>query len=203
MRHSLYEFLILNRWLSLPGIGTIYIRQESSQLDITNRQFTSPSFSYSLDARKDTPSKQLFEWLSASLGITEWDAIKAVNDFSVAFKNELSEKKQVAWEKVGTFRNDGAGNLRLDAETSTRGEQSVIAEKVIRQKAEHTILVGEQERSAAEMEEYFAETPAKRNYTSLIAAILVVIAIIFIGWYFSEKGFTPAAAGNNSVLKSK
>ena len=187
----------------MPGIGTIYIRQESSQLDITNRQFTSPSFSYSLDARKDTPSKQLFEWLSASLGITEWDAIKAVNDFSVAFKNELSEKKQVAWEKVGTFRNDGAGNLRLDAETSTRGEQSVIAEKVIRQKAEHTILVGEQERSAAEMEEYFAETPAKRNYTSLIAAILVVIAIIFIGWYFSEKGFTPAAAGNNSVLKSK
>ena len=147
--------------------------------------------------------KKLFEWLSASLGITEWDAIKAVNDFSASFKKELSEQKKVVWEKVGTFKNDGAGNLRLDSEVTAPGEQTVIAEKVIRQKAEHTILVGEQERSAAEMEEYFADTPAKRNYTSLIAAILVVIAIIFIGWYFSEKGFTPSAAGNNSVLKPK
>ena len=203
MRHSLYEFLVLNKWLSLPGIGTISLRQESSQLDITNRQFTRPSFNYSLDARNDSPPKKLFEWLSASLGITEWDAIKAVNDFSASFKKELSEQKKVVWEKVGTFKNDGAGNLRLDSEVTAPGEQTVIAEKVIRQKAEHTILVGEQERSAAEMEEYFADTPAKRNYTSLIAAILVVIAIIFIGWYFSEKGFTPSAAGNNSVLKPK
>jgi hypothetical protein len=203
MRHTLYEFLVLNKWLTLPGIGTISIRQESSQLDITNRQFTPPSFAYSLDARKDSPSKKLFEWISAALGITEWDAIKAVNDFSVSFKNELAENKLVVWEKVGSFKNDGAGNLKLDPDVSIPGEQPVIAEKVIRQKAEHTILVGEQERSSAEMEEYFADTPVKRNYTSLIAAILVVIAILFIGWYFSEKGFTPSAAGNNSVLKSK
>lgn len=204
MRQSLYEFLVLNNRLSLPGIGTISLAQESSQLDITNRQFSPPSYYYTLDAGNDSPSKKLFEWLSASLAITEWDAIKVVNDFSVSFKNELSEKKQVVWEKVGTFRNDGAGKLKLEPAALISDEQPVIAERVIRQKAEHTILVGEKERSAAEMEEYFApEAPVKRNYTWLIAVILIVVAIMFIGWYFSEKGFSPSSAGNNAVLKSK
>ncbi len=200
MRDTLYEFLVLNKKLSLPGIGTISIQQSSSEFDITSRQITPPSFYYSLDARNDSPSKILFEWLSASSGITEWDAIKAVNDFSSSFKNELADKKEVIWKNIGRFKKDGAGNLKLSSE-AVRNTQPVIAEKVIRKKAEHTILVGETERSAAEMEEYFADTPAKRNYTWLIAVILIVVAIMFIGWYFSENGFTPAAAGNNSVLK--
>lgn len=204
MRQSLYEFLVLNDRLILPGIGTISLAQESSQLDITNRQFSPPSYYYTLDARNDSPSKKLFEWLATSLAITEWDAIKGVNDFSASFKNELAEKKQVVWEKVGTFRNDGAGKLKLEPAALIPDEQPIIAERVIRQKAEHTILVGEKERSASEMEEYFApEAPVKGNYTWLIAVILIVVAIMFIGWYFSEKGFSPSSAGNNAVLKSK
>jgi hypothetical protein len=203
MRQSLYEFLVLNNRLSLPGIGTIYLSQESAQLDITNRQFSPPAFYYTLDPGSDSPSRKLFEWLSASLATTEWDAIKAVNDFTVSFKNELTEKKQVVWEKVGTFKKDGTGKLKLERDLWTPGELPVIAERVLRQKPEHTILVGETERSAVEMEEYFADAPVKRNYTWLIAVILVVVAIMFIGWYFSEKGFTPSSAGNNAVLKSK
>ena len=203
MRDTLYEFLVLNKKLSLPGIGTISLQQSPSELDITSRQITPPSFHYSLDATNDSPSKKLFEWLSASTAITEWDAIKAVNDFSSSFKNELADKKEVTWEKIGTFKKDGAGHLKLNSATFLKNVQPVIAEKVIRQKAEHTILVGEKERSAAEMEEYFADTPAKRNYTGLIAVILIVVAIMFIGWYFSENGFTPASAGNNSVVKPK
>jgi len=203
MRHTLYEFLVLHKRLSLPGIGTISIQQESSQLDITSRQFTPPYINYSLDPGNDSPAKKLFEWISASLGITEWEAIKAVNDFSFSFNSEIAEKKEVIWDKIGTFKKDGAGHLKLDTETSLQWELPVIAEKVIRQKAEHTILVGEKERSAAEMEEYFADTPVKRSYTWLIAAILIVAAIMFIGWYFSENGFKPASAGNNSVLKPK
>ena len=36
-------------------------------------------------------------------------------------------------------------------------DQPVHAEKVIREKFEHTVLVGEQEKSSVEMVEYFAE----------------------------------------------
>ena len=106
-------------------------------------------------------------------------------------------------EKVGVFRRDNQGNLALDQQTIfLPSEQPVTAEKVIRVKAEHTVLVGEQEKTSLQMEKYFAETQRKKNYMWLIALILTVLSVMFIGWYFSEKGFSPSSAGNQSVIKS-
>jgi len=203
MQDSLYEFLLLNRSLSLPGIGTISLCQNSAQLDFTNKQFIAPSFYFAIESRNDKPSKKLFDWLSSSLGITEWDAISSVNDFSFDLKKKLSENGETNWKNVGVFRRDNNGDLKLDEQNILLpSEQPVKAEKVIRVKAEHTVLVGEQEKTSVQMEEYFAESRAKRNYAWLIAAIITVIAIIFLGWYFSEKGFSTSSTGNQSVIKS-
>ena len=203
MQDTLYEFLLLNKKLSLPGIGTISLCQNSATLDFTNKQVTAPSFYFTIESRNDKPSKKLFDWLSSSLGITEWDAIKSVNDFSIALKKRLSESGEVNWENVGTIRRDNNGDLKLSPQNILlQSEQPVKAEKVIRVKAVHTVLVGEKEKTSVEMEQYFAESPAKKNYTWLIAVILTVLAVIFIGWYFSQKGFSTAAAGNQTVIKS-
>ena len=203
MQDTLYEFLLLNKKLSLPGIGTISLCQNSATLDFTNKQVTAPSFYFTIESRNDKPSKKLFDWLSSSLGITEWDAIKSVNDFSLALKKKLSENGEVNWGNVGTIRRDNNGDLKLSPQNILlQSEQPVKAEKVIRVKAGHTVLVGEKEKTSVEMEQYFAESPAKKNYTWLIAVILTVLAVIFIGWYFSQKGFSTAAAGNQTVIKS-
>jgi hypothetical protein len=203
MRDSLYEFLILNKRLSLPGIGTIALYKNPAQLDFTNKQFLAPYYSFKIESANDKPSKKLFDWLCSSSGIAEWDAIKAVNDFSFELKKKLSEEGEVNWEKVGVFRRNENGEIKLDPATiSLQSDLPAVAEKVIRVKAEHTVLVGEQERTAIEMEEYFAQSPPKRNYAWIIALVLTVLAIMFIGWYFSEKGFSPASAGNQSVIKS-
>jgi hypothetical protein len=201
MQDALYEFLILNRKLGLPGVGTISLHQNPAQLDFGNKQFIPPGFSFQLENSNDRPSKKLFEWLAASLGFQEWDAIKAVNDFSFTLKEKISSSGNMNWEKVGTFRRDDKGNLVLDAE-SISFETPVVAEKVMREKAEHTVLVGVQEKTSAEMEEYFAEETTRRDYGWMIAVILAVVSVMFIGWYFSEKGLSPASAGNRSYIKS-
>ena len=203
MQDTLYEFLVLNKKLSLPGIGTISLCQNPAQLDFTNRQFTAPSFYFTIESRNDKPSKKLFDWLSFSLGITEWDAIKSVNDFSFDLKKKLSESGEVSWERVGVLRRNNNGDLKLDPENILlHSESPVTAEKVIRVKAEHTVLVGEKEKTSVEMEEYLTGSQAKKNYTWLIAVILTVLAVMFIGWYFSEKGFSTSSAGNQTVIKS-
>jgi hypothetical protein len=203
MQDTLYEFLLLNKKLSLPGIGTISLCQNSAQHDIPNKQFTASSFYFIIGSQNDKPSKKLFDWLSSSLGISEWDAIKFVNDFSFELKKKLSENGEVNWEKVGMIRRGNNGDLKLDQQNILlQSEQPVIAEKVIRIKAEHTVLVGEQEKSSVEMEEYFSGSPARKSYTWLIAVILTVLAVMFIGWYFFEKGFSTSSAGNQSVIKS-
>jgi hypothetical protein len=203
MQDTLYEFLILNKKLSLPGVGTIALRQNSSQLDFTNRQIDPPSFHYVIESKDDKPSKRFFEWLSSSYGISEWDAVKFINDFSFSIRNKLSEAGEMYWENVGVFRRDGTGNLKLESPALVLPNlQAAHAEKVIREKFEHTVLVGEREKSSVEMEEYFAGEPPKKNYAWIIAVVLTILAVMFIGWYFSEKGFHPSSAGNTSVIKS-
>jgi len=203
MQDTLYEFLLLNKKLSLPGIGTISLCQSSAQHDFSNKQFVAPTSFFSIDPRNDKPSKKLFDWLSSSLGITEWEAIKSVNDFSFDLKKKLSEFGEVSWEKVGVIRRNNNGDLKLDPQNiSLQSEPPVIAQKVIRVKAEHIVLVGEKEKTSVEMEEFLVGSRVKKNYTWLIALILTVLAVMFIGWYFSEKGFSTSSAGNQSVIKS-
>ncbi|HEU4861542.1 MAG TPA: hypothetical protein VFT15_16970 [Chitinophagaceae bacterium] len=203
MQDSLYEFLIINKKLSLPGIGTISLKQNSSQLDFTNRQLNSPSFYFIFDHENDTPSKKLFDWLSSAKGVSEWDAIKSVNDFSFALKNRISQAGEANWNGVGVLKRDKTGKLKLDPhKIALQTEQPVHAEKVIREKFEHTVLVGEREKSSVEMAEYFAGDAPKKNYAWIMAIVLTILAVMFIGWYFSEKGFNPSSAGNNSVIKS-
>ena len=203
MQNTLYEFLVVNKKLSLPGIGTISLRQNPSQLDFTNRRFDPPSFYFTIESNDDKPSKRFFEWLSSSYGISEWDAVKSLNDFSFSLKHKLSEAGEMNWNGVGIFRRDETGNLKIERPaTALQSQQPVYAEKVIREKFEHTVLVGEQEKTSVEMTEYFAEETPRKNYTWIIAVVLTVLAVMFIGWYFSEKGFTPSSAGNKSVIKS-
>jgi len=106
MQDSLYEFLLLNKKLSLPGIGTISHCQNPAQHDFSNKQFTAPSFYFIIESRNDKPSKKLFDWLSFSLNITEWEAIKSVNDFSFDLKKKLSEFGEASWGKVGVFHRE-------------------------------------------------------------------------------------------------
>lgn len=203
MQNTLYEFLLANKKLSLPGVGTLSMRQNPSQLDFTNRQFDPPSFYFIIESKDDKPSKKLFEWLFSLYGISEWDAVRSLNDFSFSIRNKLSETGEMNWEGVGTFRRDETGNLTLDPPaTRLQSQQPVRAEKVIREKFEHTVLVGEQEKTSVEMAEYFAEEVPRKNYTWIIAIVLTILAVMFIGWYFSEKGFNPSSAGNNSIIKS-
>ncbi|HET9744846.1 MAG TPA: hypothetical protein VFP97_03975, partial [Chitinophagaceae bacterium] len=189
---------------SLPGIGTIGLFQNPALHDFADKKFIPPFYFFEIEPGNDTPSKQLFDWLCASTGISEWEAIEQVNDFSLALNKKLAEEGEVKWDKVGVLRRDKNGDIKLVSRpVSWLSEQPVTAEKVLRHKAEHTVLVGEQERSSVQMEKYFAEASPKKNYAWIVAVILTVLATMFIGWYFSQKGFSPTSAGNQTVIKSK
>ena len=203
MQDNLHEVLIINKKLTVPGIGTLSLKRHSSQLDLTNKKCNSPSFYFVLEHENDKPSKKVFEWLSSSLGISELDAIKSINDFSFSIKNKIAETGEVNCDDVGIFKRDKSGNLKLDSFTITLPtEQPVHAEKVIREKFEHTVLVGEREKSSVEMAEYLAEEAPKKNYAWIIAVVLTILALMFIGWHFSQTGLNPSSAGNKSVIKS-
>ena len=203
MHTLLYKYLILNGQLSLPGLGTFHLQKTSSVLDFGNKVFTPPSYNFHLDGLHESPSKKLFGWLSKKLHVSDWDAIRMVNDFSFELKNKILTGEST-WQNVGTLRRDEKGNIVLDsAIIQLESQKPVPAEKVLRVKAEHAVRVGEMEKTSAEMEEFFNVSEERKEYTWLIAIVITVLSIMFIGWYLSEKGVQPGSAGNQSIIQSK
>jgi len=200
MYDTLYKYLIFNKQLSLPGIGTISLQRNAAHHSIADKIFTAPEYSFVIDSSSDRPSKKLFDWLSQVLGVSEWEAVRMMNDFSFDLKNNISSGSEVKWDNVGVLHRNETGSIVLDPFTlELDNEESVTAEKVIRENAEHTMLVGERERTSSEMEVILlteTEKVKRREWGWVIAIVLVVLAVMFIGLYFSEKGLLPSSSGN-------
>lgn len=204
MYTTIYQYLIFHKQISLPGIGTICLQRTSPHLDYGNKIFTAPVYNFRLNTETDKPSKDFFIWLSEFSGITEWEAIKRLNDFSFDLKKNISSSAEVNWENVGKLKRDEKGNIVLNSpHLVLENERSAIAEKVIREKAEHHVLVGEMDKSASEMEELLLDNPVKRDYAWIVAIVLTVVAFMYVGWYLSEKGIHTSTTGNQSVIKVK
>lgn len=204
MYNILYEFLILNKQLSLPGIGTIHLKRTSSVFDFGSKIFTAPAYVFTLENEDQHPSRKLFEWLSAVKKVSEWEAIKLVNDFSFTMKNIISDAGEASWENVGKFLRDEAGHIVL--ETAIREpecELPVEAEKIIREKAEHTMRVGESERTVIEMEELLTQSPVKKDAGWIIAIVITILSIMLLGIYFSQMGLDPSSAGNQHIIQTR
>ena len=116
------------------------------------------------------------------------EAVRLLNKFSSELKNALSVSGEANWEPVGILRRDGKGDIALYAsDFQLDCEMPVLAEKVLREKAEHTVLVGETERSVAEMEVLLGETEVKKDHFWTIAIALVILSFLFIVYFFVSR----------------
>jgi hypothetical protein len=201
MKEIFYQYLILTRQLSLPGIGTIRIEKLSSEFDFAEKIFTAPVFMCTLDPNQEKPLKKLYSWLSAVQNIPEGNAVQMVNDFSFDLKNQISSEGHADFLPAGRLRRDETGTIVLDAlPIVPESEKPVKAEKISRESAVHSLRVGEMDKTSDEMEVLLAEHP-HRKITGWLSIIIAIIAMLFLGWYFSQKGCTPAATGNQTVIR--
>jgi hypothetical protein len=197
MDELLYQFLIQYKRLSLPGVGSLIILRQPAQSDFFNKAFSAPAFSFAFDQKHDAPSKKLFSWLSALLGCSEDEAIKKINDFCIDLKNKLHEQKNIQWSGVGAFKTDEEGNIRFEpAAKKFVFEKDLIAEKVLRANPEHRMMVGEVEKTSSQMTELLSQPEeVKKSNWWVWPLILAIIAITFIGWYFSTHGLQTNSSG--------
>jgi hypothetical protein len=179
MDELLYQFLIQYKRLSLPGVGSLIILRQPAQSDFFNKAFSAPAFSFAFDQKHDAPSKKLFSWLSALL------------------KNKLHEQKNIQWSGVGAFKTDEEGNIRFEpAAKKFVFEKDLIAEKVLRANPEHRMMVGEVEKTSSQMTELLSQPEeVKKSNWWVWPLILAIIAITFIGWYFSTHGLQTNSSG--------
>src|ERR1044071_2341984 len=143
MYSDLYEYLVLNKRLSVPGIGTFLLERKPAVTDLTHRQINSPAYTISLDHSNETPAKKLFYWLADKLNIHYHEAIVRFNGFAYDLKNQVSSGNKISWDNIGTLSKGMSGEIRFEpALKDHRFDSPVSAARIIREKAVHNIRVG-------------------------------------------------------------
>lgn len=156
MFNILYQYLIQQKSLGLPGLGTLQLQHIPAINNFSDHVIEPPTQKITFDDMYDSPNKNLFQYISAYLEIEEWEAIKKVNDFSFELKNQLKQGNEIVWDKVGVLKSDLSGTITLEAKTITYDFiRPVAARRIIRSNASHTILRGDREVS----ESFFQEDP--------------------------------------------
>lgn len=199
MYPELYQYLLQHKKLPLPGIGTFVLERKPASIDFPNKLMYAPGYSFALQSSAFIPSGSFFNWLGAVLGISQMDAVIKFNDFVFDMKKQVERGDTVNWHGVGSFRKGLGGEIKFTADTII-GEKPVPAAKVLRERAEHTVRVGEEEKTSAEMTEMLTQPQEKRSYWWAYALAIGLLALVFTGWYFSEHGLESSSTANGKKL---
>ena len=204
MYDKLYQYLILHKELPVPGIGTFLLERKSAEVDFPNKKINPPSYSISMQPGSHLPGKDFFSWLANALGITDREAIFRFNDFAFEMKKQVSEGTVINWNAVGSIKKGQGADVKFTPFASAVIlEKSIIAEKVIREKPEHMVRVGEDQKTSVEMTEMLSHKEKKKEFWWAFALAVALLATMFIGWYFSQHGVDISATANGKKLVPK
>src|SRR5260370_29975845 len=121
------------------------------------------------------------------------EAIKWYNEFSTDLRERVRTEDMVQWDGVGILRKDDGGNILFEpAPADGLFMSPTPAIRVSHQNA-HTLLVGDQERTNVEMNEWLHDEEAARKGWKkswwIIALVLALLALAALGWHFYVNGW--------------
>ncbi|MBK7560298.1 MAG: hypothetical protein IPQ06_10725 [Chitinophagaceae bacterium] len=200
MYKELFQFLLQHKELPVPGIGTFLLERSPAVMDFPNKKIAPPSYSIALMAHVNPRPRFFFTGLGHALGITDHEAIIRFNDFIYNLKNQMANGDTIHWNGVGEINQGLTGDIKFIPQEKSVLETPVTAEKVIREKSEHMVRVGEDQKTSAEMTDMLNKPGATKSYWWVPALAMALLAVMFIGWYFSEMGLDISSTGNGMKL---
>lgn len=204
MVHLIRTYLLQNKSISIPGLGTIYVERIPAQSDFVNRQLLPPSYHFRFDKYFDAPGKDFFTYLAARKNIEDFEAIKLYSEWALELRNNIGTEQTATLEGVGILKRDVSGEVVFEAITPPQTFSiAVPAERIIRTNARHTMLVGDKEISNVEMSGYYQDEVHKERASWWIYALILTAAAItaIFFHYFKTGDVTPF--GNQQTIQTR
>lgn len=196
-------YLLQNKSISIPGLGTIYVERTPAQADFINRQLLPPSYHFRFDKYFDAPGKDFFTFLAARKSVEDFEAIKIYNEWAMQLRNTISTDEFTPLQGVGSLKRDARGEIIFEpAGPQQSFHLPVPAERIIRTNAQHTMIVGDREVTNVEMTDYLSGARAKSRRWWIYAMIIAIVAIIAILVHlYRSQG--PTAFGNQQTINTR
>jgi nucleoid DNA-binding protein len=200
MYEGFYEFLIRYKKLPVPGIGTFFLHRETAINDIIHHEVKSPRYSFNFQRNNPEISAGFLSRLAAMLNLDTNTAKEQLNQFANSILDSIEKGNKIEWNGVGLVEKDEQNNIHFQPAGKIQ-YNTVPAKRVLRQDAEHAIRVGEDQRSSTEMVKILNRPIEKRSIWWAAALAVGLLAVVFIGWYFSEHGVDVQSTANTIKLK--
>ena len=186
MYNAVRKFLALHHHLALPGIGSFNVETVPAQIDIADRTILPSSTQIEFSNEKLPAEKLFYNFLARELNIDETQAIRRFTDFAAQLQSDLQEDKPVVLKGIGELTKQTSNVINFQSEELPQYYPALIAERVIRKNATHTIRVGEQEKTSDEMQTALniQEEIVHEERWWIPAAILAAIGILGIAYYY-------------------
>jgi hypothetical protein len=197
----LKEYLLFKKKLPLAGLGVLYLQREPARFDVGSRQFLPPQHLYEFRNGSVEPIAELVDWLSLRLGIDTADAISRYQRFCDDAMRTLNQQNTLTWKGWGVWKKDEQGNLHFNSDGGEWQLAPVVANKIIRDNAEHQIRVGEDNRSSVEMNQLLQKKKDAFPVEKLIIWSWVALALLWLGWHLYQHPFSTSSFANPTPAK--
>jgi hypothetical protein len=164
------------KYCVLPGIGRLSLVTYPAATDFSNKQITAP-----VQEIVFTPSadEKLFNEFSA---------------ISELMKKKLDEEGEVDLAGIGVFTKSNEGGIKFTPiQLDENIQVPVTAVRVIREYAQHAMLVGDKETTNTAMTELLNEEVPARDKWWIWAIVLGAAGILLLAFYLYQYGINAFA----------
>lgn len=194
----LNSYLYQHKRISIPGLGTLHMERLPARTDFVNARILAPMYRFRFDQYFDAPDKDLFGYLAQQLGVPDFEAIKWYNEFAYSLRSKIRSNELAEWPGLGAFRADEKGEIFFEtAHPPFEPAQPVLANRIIREQSEHTVLIGDVETTnTAITEQAVAGVHVERESWWIYALIIAAIAISFAVLHYYRQDAGSRSSGN-------
>jgi len=186
MYQYIHKYFALNKNVTLPGIGSFNVETKPAKLDFINKTLHSPApvIHYNKYYKAD---KRFYNFLSKETGVNESNIVNNFNRFTERLKEQLESSCILELQGIGTLTKNASGYSFVADNTVQYFFHDAVAERVIRQNAEHTVKVGEEHKTSTQMHRELRQKAVKKDNWFVTAIILGAIGIVAIVLYYLFK----------------
>lgn len=185
MNQHLAKYFALYQKLILPGIGSFNTASQPAQLEFVEKTLHAPSHTIIFQQDETANDTNFISFLIKETGLDQYEAVNRFNQFIAQLKEKLQSGIALQLPGLGILANNGNG-YAFTADSLQQYFPGIIAERVIRQHAQHAVRVGEDEKTSTEMHEILNKEAAEDRWW-IGAIVLAVVGIAAILYYYLSR----------------
>ena len=188
----LYRYFSLSGSVSIPGLGALSLKRIPAVNDFSSKQLLPPAQVLKYTANINPSSSEQSSYISRLSGLNKEHVDNELKILGEELKSRLMAERKLEWMDVGSFSVSDEGEIGFVPKTvTTEFFAPVHYVHVLRADAEHTIKVGEEEKTNTDMEVFFEDQRANsgKNKWKKAALVLVSIALVLLAIRFMFGSF--------------